>query len=124
MNDSKKEFYQQLLLKEVGPPPPPWESPDVRVIHGLLAVGYAEDSDLLLVCAASGTGMIDCLSGDMRIWDEDVDNNIHWDVIHLDIEGIGPLEGQRIKIASSYCGGGLTTQTVDGLATEVIFFVA
>ena len=108
-----KVFFHQILQMEVLPPPLPWKNITTVVIHGLLAVGFASGSDLLLAHAAFGDEIFDCKTGERVTWEEHEDVHI-MDEIRLEAEGFGPLRNKRIKMASNDYGGGLTTSTLDG----------
>ena len=101
----------QLQALPIQPPPAPWVHKATFAIGGLIGVGYAEDSDLLLVHSSQGRGVFDCLAGTKIARDYD-DENDTFDEIHLTAEGIGPLEGQTIRMAGLY-GGGLTKVSFD-----------
>jgi hypothetical protein len=110
-----KVFFRHVLEKEMSSPPPPWEEIAVFVIHGLLTVGYASDSDLLFVISAFANWVFDCTEGARIAWDEE---DPIFDQIHLEATGIGPLHDKRIRMASTLYGGGLVTQTVDGWSLQ------
>jgi hypothetical protein len=110
--------------------PPSWQYIGGSTIHGLFDVGYAPNSDLLLTFSVDGREIFDCLSGlllryeewtdaENLSFEESLSNHSHdnfadvFDDIHLEVLGIGPLEGMRIRVAGIH-GGGLTKQTSDG----------
>jgi hypothetical protein len=80
-------------------------------VGGLFQVGYAENSDLLLVLSHNGRGIFDCLTGERvaRAYEEAHD---FFDPIRLLAQGFGPLEGQSIRMAGLF-GGGLPRSTKD-----------
>jgi hypothetical protein len=112
LSDHLVNLRAQLQALPIQPPPAPWTHKATFGIGGLIGVGYAEDSDLLLVHSSQGRGVFDCLVGTKIARDYD-DENDTFDDIHLIAEGIGPLEGQPIRMAGLY-GGGLANGTADG----------
>jgi hypothetical protein len=112
---------QLARLRDVpkAPPPEPWHAVAVHAVGGLTDIGYAPDSDLLLVVSHDGHGVFDGLTGERRARDpEPLDNTWH-DPVHLVATGIGPLADQRIRLAGLWCGG-LTRITVDGWRLDVV----
>lgn len=100
-------------------PPSPWHAGVSYSIGGLLAVGFAPSSDLLLVTSSQGRGVFDCLTGKRLARDStpasDEDN---WqDDFELEAIGIGPLAAQSIRI-SGLPGGALAVTTKDGWSLE------
>lgn len=96
--------------------PSPWRCLQVCGVGGLFQVGYAAGSDLLLVLSSQGRGVFDCLAGEKLARDY---NEAHdfFDPIRLTATGIGPLEGQVIRMAGLF-GGGLPLTTLDGWLLE------
>jgi hypothetical protein len=96
----------------------PWKRVTTRPIGGLLQVGYAEGSDLLLVLSSQGRGVFDCLTG-RRIAGDEQDAYESFDPIRLMARGFGPLEQHTIRMAGLF-GGGLSVVTLDGwILTEL-----
>ncbi|MDY6785949.1 MAG: hypothetical protein SW833_25955 [Cyanobacteriota bacterium] len=91
----------------------------VRAVGGLEMVGFAENSDLLLVVSLSGRGLFDCTSGEKIARDRDDDDLAWYDWDKLSASGIGSLEGRKIRLAGLY-GGGLITITRDGWQLDLI----
>jgi len=52
-----------MNTQEIQPPPPPWQKVGVAAVGGLIMVGFAEDSDLLLVLSHDGAGVFDATCG-------------------------------------------------------------
>jgi hypothetical protein len=102
----------ELQRKPVEPPPPPWKSAAIFAIGGLTEVGYAPDTDLLLVISSQGRGVFDCLKGEKIARDHDDSPSII-NLRKLVALGIGPLEGQEIRVGGLH-GGGLPNSTDDG----------
>lgn len=90
----------------------PWKLLKVWPVGGLLQVGYAEDSDLLLVLSSDGRGVFDCITGDKLARDADLSND-YFDRIKLIALGIWPLQEKEVRVAGLF-GGGLTKSTHDG----------
>ena len=97
-------------------PPAPWQRLPVYGIGGLIQVGYAAGSDLLLVLSSQGRGVFDCIAGDKLARDYDEAHD-YFDPIRLTAVGFGPLAGQMIRVGGLF-GGGLPLTTVDGWHLE------
>ncbi|MEI7768517.1 MAG: hypothetical protein WCI67_00950 [Chloroflexales bacterium] len=113
-----RKLIAHLQALPITAPPPPWTLVTCVAVGGLLAVGYAEQSDLLLVISSQGRGIFDCLSG-TRIARDQTDAAPFYDEITLRAQGFGPLEGQVLPIAG-LCGGGLPNATRDGWHLQAI----
>lgn len=99
----------------ISEPPKPWRRTGEFGVGGLTDVGFGAGTDLLLVISSQGRGVFDCKTGEKvaRNYDEG-----DWlDVLALEAVGIGPLEGQRVRI-SGLSGGGLPQATKDGWTAE------
>lgn len=73
-------------------PPSPWvRRTGLWIVGGALQVGYAEDSDLLLVFSHAGRGIFDCLTGE-RLARDRHDGMAAFDLTKLTVESFGPLE--------------------------------
>ncbi len=92
-------------------PPAPWKHCATWPVGGLFQVGYAENSDLLLVLSSQGRGIFDCLTGEKLARDY-VEAHDFFDPIRLLAQGFGPLEGKSIRMAGLF-GGGLPLTTKD-----------
>lgn len=75
-------------------------------------MGFAEDTDLLLVATHDGRGVIDCITGQLVA--RDPDPSFTFDEERRTVEGIGPLAGKGITIAGVIYGGALPHETDDG----------
>lgn len=93
------------------PLPTPWKLNPIVAVGGLLAVGYAPGTDLLLVGSHDGLGVFDCLTGERLARDNAAEG--YPDAVTLELDGIGPLKGLRIRTAGLH-GGGLPLGTADG----------
>ncbi len=95
-------------------PPSPWIRKSANAIGGLVAVGFGEHSDLLLVVSSQGRGVFDCTTGQRVARDGNDDT---YDPIGLRALGIGPLDDGFIRV-SGLDGGGLPMGTEDGWSAE------
>lgn len=93
----------------------PWCELAMVAIGGLEHIGFAPNSDLLLVISTSGRGVVDCATG-CKIGRDEVE--YYPDCGSLEAEGISPLDGQHIRMAGIY-GGGLPRTTEDGWLIEL-----
>lgn len=95
----------------------PWRKTATAAVGGLRAVGFAEDSDLLLVASWQGRGLFDGLSG-QRL-DRDDEPDFEEDLANCRVRGIGVLEGSWVTVAGGH-GGGLTRWTGDGWSCDLL----
>jgi hypothetical protein len=93
----------------------PWQRLGVLAVGGLWYVGFADRSDLLLLISSAGRGVVDCMSAQKLARD---DSEYYLDAGSLEADGIGPLEGQIVRVAGPE-GGGLTRATTDGWGIEL-----
>jgi len=100
-------------------PPAPWKLTGCGPIGGLLQIGFALDSELLLVVSSEGRGVFDCRTGEPVARDYDIDEERWADTIRLTTKGIGPLKRQTLRMAGIW-GGGLPLYTADGWSVNVI----
>jgi hypothetical protein len=94
----------------------PWKKVADHAVGGLFQVGYAEDSDLLLVLSHNGRGIFDCLTGE-RIGRDTVDVFAHFNTSKLLAKGFAALNKRQVRMAGIY-GGGLPLSTEDGWFLE------
>ncbi len=117
-NEYQKRLRERLQRMQLVAPPLPWKHVATHAAGGLTEIGYAPDSDLLLVISSNGRGVYDCRTGERvardreEIW-EDLDET------RLVSRGIGPLSDLRIRLAGLH-GGGLPTTTEDGWNLDII----
>jgi hypothetical protein len=104
----------------VSPPLPPWAELTFHAIGSLLEVGFADDSNLLLVVSKQGRGVIDCRTG-LRVARDRKEPDDGWydERRRLRAFGIGPLEGRLIRLARLN-GGGLPRGGRDGWWVEAV----
>lgn len=95
--------------------PAPWQPPIEYAVGGLTDVGFGDSSDLLICVSGQGRGLFDCISGTLVARDQG--KVFEFDIGNLLVEGLGPLEGQKIRTAG-LAGGGLAHLTHDGWGVE------
>lgn len=106
---------KRIQESPISDPPSPWFAAGSFAVGGLTDVGFARDTDLLLVVSSAGRGVFDCVNG-ARVARDDADGQ--WqDTIALEADGIGPLANERVRTAGVY-GGGLCKITRDGWTAE------
>jgi hypothetical protein len=107
---------KQLRALQQVAPPSPWHRVATISVGGLRSVGFGRNSELLLVISSAGRGVIDCGTGEKVARDDD---EYYENEQFLEAEGIGPLQGQAIRISGLF-GGGLPTPTSDGWSVELV----
>src|SRR5262245_593216 len=104
---------KRIRAAPISPPLPPWARLAVHAIGGLTEVGFADDTDLLLVVSSQGRGVIDCRTGQRVARDRSEPDDSWYDERRLRAFGIGPLEGRLIRLAGLH-GGALLNGGCDG----------
>lgn len=114
MSEAAARLLRHLQSTAIVDPPPPWRLNTEYALGGLTEIGFAENSDYLLVVSSQGRGVFDCTNG-QRIARDNESADIGWwyDPNKLTAFGIGPLDGQLIRLAGLH-GGGLPNSTRDG----------
>ena len=107
----------RMAAPVIGELPQPWRALQVFGVGGLFQVGYASNSDLLLVLSAQGRGVFDCLAGEKLARDY-AEAHDFFDPVRLTSLGIGPLSETTVRMAGLF-GGGLPLTTSDGWRLEV-----
>ena len=117
-DEHQRRLREKLLRMPLLAPPSPWKRVATHAVGGLTEIGFATDSDLLLVLSSNGRGVFDCNSGGRiaRDYDENWDD---LDETRLISTGIGPLSEMRIRLAGLH-GGGLPTTTDDGWSLDIL----
>jgi hypothetical protein len=92
---------------------PPWKLMGSHAIGGLTEVGFADNTDLLLIVSRQGRGVIDCRTGQRVAHDRTEPDDNWYDERRLRALGSGPLEGSLIRLAGLH-GGGLLNCGRDG----------
>lgn len=111
--DHLEPVRRRIREAPIGLPMPPWTRLAVHAVGGLTEVGYADDTDLLLVVSSLGRGVINCRTGERVARNRDAINDRRYDCRRLRALGIGPLEGCPIRLAGLH-GGGLLNSGRDG----------
>jgi len=117
--DHLEPLRKRIRAAPVTGPPPPWVRLANHAVGGLTEVGFAEDTDLLLVVSSQGRGVIDCLTGQRVARNRAEPDDSWYDERRLRATGIGPLEGRSIRLAGLH-GGGLPNGGRDGWSVVAI----
>lgn len=96
---------RRIRTAPIAPPLPPWRCLGAHAVGGLTEVGFADGTDLLLVVSSQGRGIIDCRTGQRLARDRTAPDDGWYDERRLRAFGIGPLEGQLIRLAGLHGGG-------------------
>ncbi len=104
------ELRRQIQDMETQSPLAPWAKVSAHHVRGWM-FGFAEKSDLLLVVSLSGRELFDCTTGESIACHNENLTWFNWGM--LSAQGIGPVKGQRVRLAGVY-GGGLNTMTKEG----------
>ncbi|RYD75714.1 MAG: hypothetical protein EOP84_17875 [Verrucomicrobiaceae bacterium] len=112
-----KVVHRRIDTAPNGQVPEPWRRAGVFAIGGLTDVGFADDTDLLLVLSSQGRGIYDCTTGE-RV-ERDRSEDFPHDPANLIAPGFGILEGVSVRTAGMY-GGGLCRVTADGWSVECV----
>ena len=85
-------------------------------------MGFGADAtgrELVLTGSWAGRGLFDTQTGGLVAWDTDEEVHRWMTHGHEYCEGIGPIEGSRIRVAGLW-GGGLNRMTEDGWSVAVV----
>ncbi|MER5918214.1 hypothetical protein ABT124_50305 [Streptomyces sp. NPDC001982] len=125
----QRAMRNRLLAAPVMPAPEPWrpvfEYEYGVPVGGLLGIGFATDPDtshdLVMVVSHDGHGLFDAVTGEKIARDRDPapEDSTPDAVADLSCPGLGPITGNRVRIAGLF-GGGLHTTTEDGWTLEVV----
>ena len=111
--DHLEPVRRNVRAAVAGPPPLPWRQITTIAIGGLTEIGFADDSELILVLSWQGRGVVDGETGD-RLARDRSDDRVDWyGRDSLIARGFGPLDGRQIRLCGLW-GGGLSTFTKDG----------
>ncbi|MBX7174913.1 MAG: hypothetical protein K1X72_28310 [Pyrinomonadaceae bacterium] len=92
INEIKNRINQLPLQNEV----PIWKKVNSFAIGGLTQVGYAPNSDILLVVSHQGRGIFDCLIGEKIARDYDSETDQTWEqTVKLEGDGFNVLDGKK-----------------------------
>lgn len=115
--DHLDPFRRRVRSAAVADAPQPWTRVAVHAVGGLIGVGYADDSDLLLVVSSQGRGVVDCRTG-LRVARDRTEPDDSWCCVRDSrAKGIGPLQGHFVRLAGLN-GGGLLTSGREGWSVE------
>lgn len=110
---------QRIRSSPISQPMPPWKTIATHAIGGLTEIGFADDTDLLLIVSSQGRGVVDCQTGKRISRDRTEPDDTWYDERRLRALGIGPLENQTIRLAGLH-GGGLLNSGRDGWWVDAI----
>jgi hypothetical protein len=121
MNSYKEENRRRLIALidsiKASKNPSGWGHVGSIAVGGLLSVGFSEKGPYLLVVSSQGRGVVNCESGEKVARDDEPyvglsENN-------LACLGIGPIEGETIKLCGPN-GGCLPSSTSRGETLELV----
>lgn len=95
-----------------------WKQIAIHLVGGIIQVGYAENSDLILILSHNGRGIFDCLTGEKIARDRN-DYFDFFDESTLAAKGFEKLSGLEIKTAGLF-GGNLSKTTQDGWNLSIV----
>lgn len=121
--------YQQqrrdrFLAAPVMPAPSSWRLVLEAPVGGLQGIGFAADpisgNDLVMVVSLDGHGLFDAFTGEKIARDRDPDPDSSTPDADPDLAcpGLGPLAGQRIRIAGLFGGDSHATMMTAGPSTS------
>lgn len=120
--DHLDPLRRRIRSAAVAAPTPSWTRLAAHAVGGLTEVGFAEDSDFLLVVSWQGRGVIDCRTGERVARDRAEPDDSWYDGRRLRAQGIGPLANQTVRLAGLHGGGllrcGLGGWSVESLALD------
>jgi hypothetical protein len=112
-------YKRRIRQMPIQPPPAPWKEIATLNLGGVAELGFADDSELLLVVSHDGRGVFDCRTGERIARERQAPADPWYDAIHLTCVGIGPLSGKTLRIAGLH-GGGLPVCTSDEWSLEYV----
>ncbi len=117
--DHLEPLRRRIRVAPIADPPRPWKRLAVHAVGGLTEVGFADDSDLLLIVSSQGRGVVDCRTGERvaRVRAEPDDS--WYEERRLLAKGIGPLEGKKVRLTGLH-GGGLPICGREGWSVEAL----
>ncbi|MGW6535163.1 hypothetical protein ACWGBV_05440 [Streptomyces sp. NPDC055051] len=102
---------RRLLTAPVVPAPAPWRSVfgGPAAVGGLTGIGFGVDPatghDLVMVVSSQGYGVFDAVTGERIARDRDPEDDGPDGTPDLSCPWIGPLAGQRVRVAGLHGGG-------------------
>jgi hypothetical protein len=115
--DHLEPLRRRIRSSQISAPPQPWNLLTVHAVGGLTEVGFADDSDLLLIVSSQGRSVVDCKTGERLARDRTEPDNLWYNERQLTAKGVGPLEGKTIRLAGLH-GGGLPRGGEQGWSVE------
>lgn len=120
MSSYKEENRKRLitLLSHIKTDKNPigWTHVKTVAVGGLLSVGFSKTGSYLLVVSHQGRGVINCETGEKVARDDEPYAGL--DSYELECFGIGPIDGENIKLCS-HNGGGLPQANSAGETLEL-----
>lgn len=117
VDDFRESVRERVRMVPTGPVPVPWQAVGPLAVGGLTEVGVDSSpsgDEFVLVVSGTGRGVVST-AGEVVARDRTDELSDWYDPIELVAEGIGPLEGKRVRLAG-LAGGGLPLGTADGWA--------
>lgn len=112
-NNNKRDILTDRIENmPVSAPPAPWARKLEFDRSGLIDIGFADNSDLLLLVSWDERVVIDCLTGDVLAREGHKKLGDWHDQFNLYCLGVGPLSKSRVRTAGLW-GGGLCSYTRD-----------
>ncbi len=112
--DEIEQTRQRIQQAAITNPPEPWVALAKLQVPGITEIGFAEDSDVLIVISSHMRELIDCRSGRVIARDTGIEHRSAWYGHHdLIAHGFGLLSGREIRLSGAV-GGGLLSLTPDG----------
>jgi hypothetical protein len=121
----QQQLRDRFLMAPVMPAPPPWRPVAPIPVGGLQGIGFATDpvsgNDLVMVVSLDGHGLFDALTAERIARDRNPDPDSSTPDADPDLvcPGLGPIAGERVRIAGLF-GGGLHATTDDGWTIDVV----
>lgn len=112
-----ESLRKRIREAEVQAPPSPWGITGCNAVGGLTEVGFADDSDLLLVVSWQGRAIFDCRTGSRLARDRAEPDDYWYDGRRQRAKGIGQLGDMNIRLTGLH-GGGLSNCGRDGWSIE------
>lgn len=123
MSDGSRSYQQRLNERlralTLSPPPEPWRHAASVAVGGFEALGFSADSRHLLVISGAGRGVFDGRTGELLARDPAYGEGDWYDARTLTAQGIGPLEGDAVRVAGIH-GGGLPIVTQDDWVADLL----
>jgi hypothetical protein len=121
MSSYKEENRKRLIALvnsiKANKNPNGWKYVTSIAVGGLLSVGFSEKGCYLMVVSSQGRGVINCETGEKVARDDEPYEGLSEN--NLTCFGIGPIEGEEIKLCGLN-GGGLPQATSNGEMLELV----